>query len=254
MASTGKSPLAALAEEKGLSTEKLSQALRSQVFRDGKATGEEVFMYAARCKRYGIDPLARELLVWRSNGALIFYLGVDAWARIVNRHPQFDGIEFNYSEEQFESSGGKKAYEWIECIIHRKDRNHSIRVREDFDEVNKGTRPWADMPKRMHRHKVFVQCARLAFGLTDLHSEDDLETVSDVQDASRHSTLTMDADQLRLAVEQMVELVRSGVPPEIAQGQLGQLSESQQAEAQALFAELSSQEPSTPESENSDSE
>ena len=29
-------------------------------------------MYAARCKRYGIDPLARELLVWRSNGALIF--------------------------------------------------------------------------------------------------------------------------------------------------------------------------------------
>ena len=46
MASTGKSPLAALAEEKGLSTEKLSQALRSQVFRDGKATGEEVFMYA----------------------------------------------------------------------------------------------------------------------------------------------------------------------------------------------------------------
>ena len=120
--------------------------------------------------------------------------------------------------------------------------------------MNKGTRPWADMPKRMHRHKVFVQCARLAFGLTDLHSEDDLETVSDVQDASRHSTLTMDADQLRLAVEQMVELVRSGVPPEIAQGQLGQLSESQKAEAQALFAELSSQEPSTPESENSDSE
>ena len=239
MAQGNKTPMAAFAAEKGMTPEQLQNALRSQVFKDDKATPAELFMYATRCQRYGIDPLARELLVWRSGGQIIFYLGIDAWSRIANRQPEFDGVDFEYSPEEVEASNGKKAYQWIECRIYRKDRSRPIVVREDFDEVNKGTRPWADMPKRMHRHKVFMQAARLAFGLTDLRSEDDLETESDVNDVTRMAKLTMSPDQLVEAVEKMVTLVGSGIPLEVAQGQISQLNDAQREEAQALFVKLS---------------
>ena len=54
---------------------------------------------------------------------------------------------------------------WIECSIYRADRALPITVREYFSEVKAKTEAWQRMPRRMLRHKVFSQCARLAFGL-----------------------------------------------------------------------------------------
>jgi hypothetical protein len=52
----------------------------------------------------------------------------------------------------------------MECIIYRKDRSQPTAVREYFDEVKGEQAIWQKMPRRMLRHRVMQQCARLALG------------------------------------------------------------------------------------------
>jgi len=53
---------------------------------------------------------------------------------------------------------------WMECTIYRKDRSLPIMVREYFAEVKGEQAIWQKMPRRMLRHRVMQQCARLAMG------------------------------------------------------------------------------------------
>ena len=114
-------------------------------------------------------------------------VGVDGWSRIINNHPQFDGMEFKYSEETTTPAGSNtKAHEWVECVIYRKDRSHPIVAREYLDEVYrppfKGkfgevNGPWQSHTKRMHRHKAMIQAARLAFGFGGIYDEDEAQRI-----------------------------------------------------------------------------
>jgi len=103
-------------------------------------------------------------------------VGVDGWSRIINEHPQFDGEEFEYGPAFQHKS--KTVHEWIECVIYRKDRSKPTRIREYFDEVNRDSAtPWNSHPKRMHRHKALIQCARLAFGFGGIFDTDEAERI-----------------------------------------------------------------------------
>jgi hypothetical protein len=51
---------------------------------------------------------------------------------------------------------------WMECVIYRKDRSFPVVVREYFEEVKGEQAIWGKMPRRMLRHRVMAQCARLA--------------------------------------------------------------------------------------------
>ena len=107
-----------------------------------------------------LDPLKEELALalyddcyWQA------YITVEGYSKILNSHPAFDGITFSRSEE---STNGIPI--WMECTIYRKDRSHPIVVREYFEEVKGGQANWQKMPRRMLRHRVMQQCARLALG------------------------------------------------------------------------------------------
>jgi hypothetical protein len=111
-------------------------------------------------REYSLDPLTEEVaLALYENEHWQAYITVEGYSKILNRHPAFDGIRFNQSPEL---TNGIPV--WMECIIYRKDRSQPTAVREYFDEVKGEQAIWQKMPRRMLRHRVMQQCARLALG------------------------------------------------------------------------------------------
>lgn len=107
-----------------------------------------------------LDPLQEEVaLVLHEDNDWQAYITVEGYSKKLNRHPAFDGMSFTQSED---SSNGIPV--WMECTIYRKDRSNPITVREYFEEVKGEQAIWHKMPRRMLRHKVMQQCARLAVG------------------------------------------------------------------------------------------
>lgn len=157
--------------------------LKSTAFkqRDGNPPSDNQMMaLMIVADQYGLNPFVKEIYAYpdKSNG-IVPVVGVDGWNRIMNDHPQMDGIEFKYSEETVPHKG-KTCHVWIEAIITRKDRSKPIVVREYFDEVVRTanfTTPWDSHPKRMHRHKAEIQCARIAFGFAGIYDEDEAERI-----------------------------------------------------------------------------
>lgn len=111
-------------------------------------------------RQHHLDPLKEEVALalyddchWQA------YITVDGYSKLLNSHPAFDGIVFTQSEE---TANGIPI--WMECTIYRKDRSCPIVVREYFEEVKGDQSIWQKMPRRMLRHRVMQQCARLAMG------------------------------------------------------------------------------------------
>ena len=105
-----------------------------------------------------LDPLKEEVALalyddihWHA------YITVEGYSKILNNHPAFDGIAFTQSDE---IANGIPL--WMECTIYRKDRSRPIVVREYFDEVKGEQAIWQKIPRRMLRHRVMAQCARLS--------------------------------------------------------------------------------------------
>jgi len=93
-------------------------------------------------------------------------VGVDGWARIINSHPQFDGMEFEQNDEQ------------CTCIMYRKDRARPVKVTEYMVECKRANvGPWSSHPRRMLRHKAMIQCARIAFGYGGIYDQDEAERI-----------------------------------------------------------------------------
>lgn len=150
--------------------------------KDGKqppeVTDEQLLMLMVVSKQYNLNPFLREIYAFPSDGGIVPIVGIDGWSRIVNARPELDGVEFEYGPELpiIDEQGktvGVPSVEWMECIITIKGKSKPYRIREYHRECRRNTIPWKDMPLRMLRHKAFMQCARLAFGLGGLHDEDE---------------------------------------------------------------------------------
>jgi len=130
-------------------------------------------------ERLGLDPLNNEIYateVTPENGKkarIVFVVGVDGWSKIINSHPQFDGMKFVES-----APGDDELPLYIECTIFRKDRRVAISIREYMYEAHTGHGAWLTHPRRMLRHKAMVQCARACFGLGGVYEPDEAERVS----------------------------------------------------------------------------
>ena len=171
----------------------LVQVLKSTAFK-GEVTDAQMAALMVVANNYGLNPFTRELFAFPDkNNGIVPVVGVDGWSRIINSHPQFDGIEFHHADEFVTMPGAKPAPEWIECHIHRKDRSRPVVVREYLDEVYRApfkgkygdvTGPWQTHTKRFLRHKAMIQCARLAFGYGGIYDQDEAERIVDA--AEKH--------------------------------------------------------------------
>lgn len=156
---------------------KLHQTLKDTVFKG--ATDSELLALVVVANEYGLNPLTKELYAFPAKGGgIVPVVSVDGWVRMVNDHPQMDGVEF----ESHKDEAGK--LDAITCSIWRKDRSRPIRVTEHLSECRRNTEPWK-MENRMLRHKALMQCARYAFGFSGVTDEDDASDQSQRQATGR---------------------------------------------------------------------
>lgn len=187
-----KSLIRKFADRFNVEPNKMVTTLKATAFRqrpgDPEVTDEQLMALLIVADQYGLNPWTKEIHAFRDKmGGIVPVVGIDGWARIINEHPQFDGMDFEQSEAMKKADdNAKECPEWIECVMHRKDRQHPIRVREYLDEVYRpayvknGTPilgPWQTHTKRFMRHKTVIQAARLAFGFVGIYDQDEAERI-----------------------------------------------------------------------------
>ena len=149
------------------SGEELIQTLKATAFK-GQVSDAQMTALLIVAQQYGLSPWTKEIYAFPDkNNGIVPVVGVDGWSRIINSHPQFDGIDFEQDAES------------CTCVIYRKDRSHPIKVTEWMAECKRGTGPWQSHPRRMLRHKAMIQCARLAFGYGGIYDQDEAERIVD---------------------------------------------------------------------------
>lgn len=145
----------------------LIDTLKATAFK-GQVSDAQMTALLVVANQYALNPWTKEIYAFPDkNNGIVPVVGVDGWSRIINSHPQFDGIDFEQDSES------------CTCIIYRKDRSHPIKVTEWMAECKRGTGPWQSHPRRMLRHKAMIQCARLAFGYGGIYDQDEAERIVD---------------------------------------------------------------------------
>ena len=166
------SALEIMAARLGCESGKLLTTLKATCFK-GDVTNEQMMALTIVANQYQLNPFTKELYAFPDkSGGIVPVVGVDGWARIINEHPQFDGMEFDMSADGAECV----------CRIYRKDRAHAIEVTEYLSECKRSTDPWRTSPRRMLRHKAMIQCARYAFGFAGIYDQDEAERIVAAQD------------------------------------------------------------------------
>jgi phage recombination protein Bet len=169
-----------VAQRFGVDPLKMLETLKLTAFKQSNGaavSNEQMMALLIVADTYGLNPFLRELFAFPDKGGIVPVVSVDGWSRILNDHPQMDGVEFVDAETMTKHSG-KDVPEWIECVIYRKDRSKPTRVRERFAEVSRDTQPWKSHPARMLRHKALIQCARVAFGFSGIFDEDEAQRIA----------------------------------------------------------------------------
>lgn len=148
--------------------EGLIETLKATAFK-GQVSDAQMTALLVVANQYALNPWTKEIYAFpdKNNDGIVPVVGVDGWSRIINSHPQFDGMEFEQDAES------------CTCVIYRKDRGRPIKVTEWMRECKRGTGPWQSHPRRMLRHKAMIQCARLAFGYGGIYDQDEAERIVD---------------------------------------------------------------------------
>jgi len=149
----------------------LTDILKATAFKSGTAVSDaQMTALLVVANQYGLNPFTKEIFAFPDKGGIVPVVGVDGWSRIMNNHPQFDGMEFKFDDDS------------CTCIIYRKDRSHSISATEYLGECRRDNSPaWKSHPRRMLRHKSMIQAARLAFGFGGIYDQDEAERIVEVK-------------------------------------------------------------------------
>lgn len=171
-----RSVVARLAERFGMEPSAFQQTIIATCFPSGKpVTREQFAAFAIVADQYELNPVTKEIYAFPSKGGgIVPIVGVDGWARIINSHPMFDGMDF---QDTIDTNGKLVA---VNCVIFRKDRGHPTRITEYMDECFRNTDPWKSHPRRMLRHKAMIQCARVAFSFA-LYDPDEAERIVEAE-------------------------------------------------------------------------
>lgn len=172
-----------LAESFGIpESDDLTAVLKATAFK-GNVSDAQMSALLIVAQQYNLNPWCKEIYAFPDqNNGIVPVVGVDGWSRIINTHPQFDGMDFQQDDES------------CTCIIYRKDRSHPVKVTEYLSECKRPVKPWQSHPKRMLRHKALIQCARLAFGYVGIFDLDEAERIMEVNPGPARTTRQTPAD------------------------------------------------------------
>ncbi len=183
--------LESLAARLALDPQKLQDTLAKTAF--ASCTSYEEFMVCVMvANEYELNPLTKEIYAFpKRGGGVVPMVAYDGWVKIMNRHPQFDGIEYDHIEDE---KGEIKA---VEGIIYRKDRTRPIKKMVYLDEFKMNTDPWKQKPRHMLDVRCTCQTVRLAFGITA-----GIEGVDDIDGGEVRQTTTLVMPTFTGALEQ----------------------------------------------------
>lgn len=144
----------------------LMETLKATAFK-GQVSDAQMTALMIVANQYGLNPWTKEIYAFPDkNNGIVPVVGVDGWARIINSHSQFDGMDFEQNPDS------------CTCTIYRKDRSHPTKVTEWMAECKRpSVGPWQSHPYRMLRHKAMIQAARLAFGFVGIYEQDEAERI-----------------------------------------------------------------------------
>jgi hypothetical protein len=88
---TKSSALRVMADRMNVEPDKLLATLKATVFKG--ASNEELLTLVVVANTYGLSPLLKELYAFPAKGGgIVPIVSIDGWLRIINDHPQMDGI------------------------------------------------------------------------------------------------------------------------------------------------------------------
>lgn len=211
--SAEKSILVRIAERYHVDPDKMGATLKATAFRSksGEISNEQLMMLLVVADQYKLNPFTAEIFAFPSSErGLVPIVSVDGWTRIVNERPELQSIEFGYSDDEAPEV-------WISCTITRKDRTEPLQVREYMNECKRNTGPWNSHPRRMLRHKAFIQCARLAFGFGGIYDADEGERIIEATVVSnKYGTAAPRAIEAQPASDQTPAAGSAVITPETA--------------------------------------
>lgn len=201
--------LQVIANSTGVTPDEVAEVLRGMII-SGKgqhgaiATNAEMTVVSSIFAKYDLNPFIREGHAFISGGKLQVMIGFDGFVKIMNRQPDFDGVEF---EDNFGSNGELIS---VTTKIHVKGRSFPTCVTEYMDECYQPTSPaWKKYKKRMLRNKSLGQCVRVAFGVADLLDDDEASRITgnanqikDVTPSAPAQEVDLDALRQRMLVAQ----------------------------------------------------
>lgn len=183
----GQPLLARMSDRFGVDPDRMLDTLKATAFK-GQVSNEQMMALLIVAEQYKLNPWTKEIYAFPdSRNGIVPVVGVDGWSRIINEHPQFDGMDFEQDDQS------------CACVIHRKDRTHPIRVTEYMAECRRDTAPWKSHPRRMLRHKAMIQCARIAFGYTGIYDEDEADRIVNV--TAQSERITDEPDNASIAAD-----------------------------------------------------
>lgn len=165
------SALNIMAQRLSVDAAKLLDTLKATVFKN--ASNEELMALTVVANTYDLNPFLKEIYAFPAKGGgIVPIVSIDGWNKMLIRQPDFDGIEFDFTDKE---DGSVHA---CTATIYIKGRSHPVKITEYFDECRRNTEPWNNMPRRMLRNRTLCQASRVAFGFSGVHNDDEAATIT----------------------------------------------------------------------------
>lgn len=170
--------IAVISQNTGASPEDITEVLKGMIVsaknqHGAQVTNAEMAIVTGVCATYGLNPLVKECAAFVSGGKLSVVVMVDGWYKMINRRPDFNGVEF---DDKFDANGNLTS---ITCSMFVKGRERPVCVTEYMAECrDPKSSVWTRWPARMLRHKAYIQCARMAFGISEIIDDDEASRIA----------------------------------------------------------------------------
>ncbi len=168
---TGPSLFDGMARHFGMDKRAFEATLKATIM-PPNATNEQTAAFLLVCREHKLNPFTKEIYAFPSRGGVQPMVSIDGWMKLINSHPDFDGMEFR---DELDQEGNLIA---ITAKIYRKGRTHPVTVTEYMAECRRNTDTWKQYPARMLRHKAAIQAARYAFGFAGIYDPDEVERIN----------------------------------------------------------------------------
>ena len=165
-AETKPSALNMMAARMSVEPAKLFETLKATVFKN--ATNEELMALTVVANEYDLNPFLKEIYAFPAKGGGITpIVSVDGWNKMLIRQPDFDGIDFAFTDDE---AGNVHT---CTATIYTKSRSRPVIITEYFSECVRNSDNWKNMPRRMLRNRTLCQASRMAFGFSGIKHEDE---------------------------------------------------------------------------------